>query len=205
MGKDYGLTTRLKIRPKFRPTWEGIVEQWALAYCITHEWRTLPEFDRDDLSQEAFLIFSLVCDRYWEVRDAPHFMALFKICLINRINRLSNLRTKRFKKGDIPVSMLVMGEPDEDRDMAILEGVCEGHFDEVEARSLINDVGPINTLYNQLVEPEARHRYRRSEGVRETTNEFLCRLTNNDPALVDMVAIVTAWVKGESCTKSTTR
>lgn len=191
-----GSGTRLKIRIKFKPTWEGSVERWALRYCLQNEWRTLPEFDRDDLFQEAYFIFAMVCERYWQVNEARHFMRLFQICLRNRINRLSNDRTRRFAKGDVPMACLNAGD---DEETVLHEGSAPGLQEEmVDHISMVADCDPIQQLFTQLVDAEAPIRYRRyKNGARETTNEFLCRVTNKDPEQADMVGAVLDWAAGK--------
>ncbi len=74
----------------------GAVEGWSVNYIIRHAWRTRPEFDVDDLRQEAFLVYRKVIDKYSvKATSEKHLMALYKRSLANRIQNIANRSSVR--------------------------------------------------------------------------------------------------------------
>jgi hypothetical protein len=75
------------------PEWSGSVEGYTVNQVTKALWRVAITHDRDDLMQEARIVF-LKCERAYPAVDTPqHFMALYKTALANRINDLARKHT----------------------------------------------------------------------------------------------------------------
>ncbi len=190
----------LRVRPQFSPRWEGPVFGFAKKFCLSHQWRTRPEYTCDDLMQEAWLLFNTIKDKYPEINRAKHFMGMFKVCLNNRVNQLANRRTKQHTKGDIPISTLTTDDSD-NSDLSILAGITSGCLDQIEIDLLIADAPPVvAALLRNFNDESVRPRYvRRGERkrIRQTTNELMCSVLGQNPDHVDMFEQVTNWLRGE--------
>lgn len=72
----------------FEPQWKGPIEGYTVNYMIAQHWRVEKRMERDDFMQEAYCVF-LKIKREYKVRNAAHFMALYKSALRNKINDLA--------------------------------------------------------------------------------------------------------------------
>lgn len=79
---------------QYVPEWHGAIEGYTVNQVTRALWRVAITHDREDLMQEARIVF-LKCQRAYPVIDTPqHFMALYKTALTNRIADLSNKHTR---------------------------------------------------------------------------------------------------------------
>lgn len=84
-------------KQKYIPVFEGPLEGFAVNYITKNFWRVDSNiFDREDLLQEAHCLFLKMKGMYRKVDNPKWFMALYKVALINYINKLSNTKTERF-------------------------------------------------------------------------------------------------------------
>jgi DNA-directed RNA polymerase specialized sigma24 family protein len=180
-----------KAQFKFVPVWEGPIEQYAMKFALKSVWRVQPDADLDDIMQEARILFLRCSERYWpEVETPQHFMALFKMSLMNKVINMANARTRS--------SRTRMGSITEQT-----PGTYEG-YDRVEVNDLIASKKPeaIERLIRQLVKAKMKQRpIRKGKGphyrrLRETTQQFLARVAHLGEG-VDVVELVTQWVKGD--------
>jgi len=74
--------------------WTARMQKWTETTCRNHLWRVKPDFELDDLLQEAMLVRERVRTKYTGVSQ-QHFWALYRTSLIRRFATLSNLRTER--------------------------------------------------------------------------------------------------------------
>ena len=78
----------------YRPVFEGPIMGYAAGSIQRHLWKVGPLFDRDDMMQEAYLVF-LRCASSYPVLDTPqHFMSLFKTAWSRHIIDLAKKHTK---------------------------------------------------------------------------------------------------------------
>ena len=168
---------RTRVRARFVPTWEGPVEGWTINTINKQIWRVVPQYDFNDLLQEAFTYFLICCERYPEVLDPPHFMALYKRCFLNRINDLAARRTK-----DRAFSYDEGGGdggagPD---DVLMMVRSPAMHLQQAELDADIEAAsGPLSNLLKAVQElPEELLKFLRAEttNLRETTSIRLARL-----------------------------
>jgi DNA-directed RNA polymerase specialized sigma24 family protein len=199
----------------YQPVWDDGIEEIARVYLGRHVWRTLPEYDMDDLLQEAYLVCHRIKSKYPEMDSREHFERFFLRSLINMMNTLSSKKSRRKEVTDS-----VLGGEDgasfleaffdasgaEDRDLA-----------EAEFRMLIADapfhirklleavwvsgeyrvVDGIRETNSEFRERSSKKRswFRRRGGIRETTNDFLCRRAGL-PGEIDLRARLESWLEG---------
>lgn len=179
-------------RPKldFVPEWQGPIEGFAVNYMNRNLWRVEPEHDFDDLMQDAYLYFLICCQSYPNVSEAKHFMALFRVCLFNHMCYLSSTRSKRREYFAYDID-----EAGVDK-FAGRTKVQE----ECEIRLLMEEAPQaVQALLESLEGMDKPMKFKKSKGIRETTNEFLCRIVGFNPAVTDMRTIFESWMKGEPC------
>lgn len=78
----------------FSPAFKGPVEGYIANFAAKHGWRVSRLYQRDDIMQEAYLIFDRVVKAYPKVETPQHFMALFKRAWFNHFTDLSNEDTR---------------------------------------------------------------------------------------------------------------
>ena len=180
----------------FEPTWAGIIEGWAVGYVSKNVWRTEPEYDFDDLMQECYLVFMLVDDHYPLVVEAPHFMALFKKCVFNRIHDLANRRTLR---GEIPGRFHYGDARDIDDELEITTDSTpslDDHARLVEWKIFLTELPEsVRRVVVALVDDRPPVYMRDMEGIRETRSQYLCRLSGLDPQF-DLSGIIVDALEG---------
>ena len=86
----------IPIERRYIPQFEGAIKGYVINFMRTSYWRVEHTIDREELMQEAWVVF-LVCQKkyYGTVSQPQHFMALFKTAWFNHFNDLSNANTKR--------------------------------------------------------------------------------------------------------------
>jgi len=78
------------------PVFEGTFYNTAKTMAIKHVWRVRPLLDVEDLIQEAAMVFYRCSEKYYpETCSRPkHFMSLFTVSFLRRIETLANDRFK---------------------------------------------------------------------------------------------------------------
>lgn len=115
----------------YSPEFVGPFEGFVVNHIARNMWRVSSHMDRDDVLQEARLVFYTLRRRYvesGEVVDPPHFMALFKTSWLRHFNDLSNTDTARRtnevpypqQEGDAGVEWQPLGDRDNDGYLALL-------------------------------------------------------------------------------------
>jgi len=78
-------------RPRvYIPKWPGPIEGYVMNYLRQNYWRVERSMEYDDCTQEAYIVFMNVVDRYGGANGPKHFMALFKTSWNNRFIDLTN-------------------------------------------------------------------------------------------------------------------
>lgn len=143
---------------KFIPRFEGPIEGWAKNYITKNRWRVEDYIDFDDLMQDAYEYFLIVRDRYPDITEPKHFMALFKRCLSNHFHDLSKTRTRHENTMAVETSEASQTVADE---VPSVVAKCPQFVEEL-ALVLANPKTPSNVL-------------------RKTTNEYWCGLVGVNP------------------------
>lgn len=112
----------------YQPRFEGPIQGWTVNYCRKHAWKTEGSQQWDDLMQEAYLVFLRCVERYPDVEEAPHFMALYKRAWANEMTDLANKDTALRQEVPFPTTIVdgdvieleVMGEHYHDGNLATL-------------------------------------------------------------------------------------
>lgn len=176
---------------QYCPHWEGEIVGYARNFVRRNLWRCLPDFDEEDLMQEAYL-FYLICEQRYKVNTPAHFMALFKTCLFNRITALATRRSRDRS------NVIAVANCAGDSDLAAIAGACCGGLDLTELHLLLADApDPIVELVARLAGSDERppRMQRRPGGRRETTDEWLARIAGA-AAGTDMRAMVRDFLAG---------
>lgn len=153
-------------------------------------WRVAAWYDLEDLIQDGYLCYAKVRHAYrkkiraGEIRQA-HFTALFKTTFHRHIIDLSN--DKRESK-EVCVSQIASPDSDGSTELETLLGSVEGEQTAmVLLRSMPTELRQLwRFLRSQDGRDKLRQPRRKEGGVRETTNEHLCRLLGMDPEIVNL-------------------
>jgi len=161
-----------RIQLNFVPSWDGPLEGWCVNYINKNVWRVIPEHDKDDLYQDAFLFFLVCKERYPQVSEPPHFMALMKTCLRNHINELATRRTQRSEVKNFSAVL----DDDVERTTGLIEQLgVEDDADGVDFKMMCGSAPkPFKRILIAFTQNLLE--YNAVSGVRETTNGLLCRL-----------------------------
>lgn len=65
--------------PCYLPTFEGPVQGYAANHIQANLWKVQPLYERDDMMQEAYLVFVRCAGKYPALDTPQHFMSLFKM------------------------------------------------------------------------------------------------------------------------------
>lgn len=187
------------------PPWEGCFEGYAVNYCEKMAWRCMPEYEFEDLYQDAFMIFLQLPQWYPTAYEHRHLMCLFQVCLRNHITNLASRRTRRQKNETAAVrgfmaAPLEVGEEELqiNHSQPSLPAPKETLDDDAELRLMLDDAPEVVRLVMQAVKANGGPKvYRRVNGIRETTDQWLARVSGiYEPGLA---VKVWAWLKGEPC------
>ena len=173
----------------FVPEFKGKIEGYVVNYLKKNYWRVAAHHEYEDLLQEAYFKFLVVKDKYPEVVNPPHFMALFKTAWNNHFINLSKTQTK-----DITIiESQLMGEislfelsdkkgrvNDHEGDVTIL---LKQAPEEIQLLFAALDDTDLVKLLRQKSQ-KIRNGNRRAR--RETTNQALCRILGLNPEDVDI-------------------
>ena len=78
----------------YSPTFKGAIEGYVANFAAKHGWRVSRLHQRDDIMQEAYLIFDRCVKAYPDVETPQHFMALFKRAWFNHFTDMANDDTR---------------------------------------------------------------------------------------------------------------
>lgn len=75
------------------PEFKGPLEGFVVNYITKHYWRVARTVPREDLMQEAYVVFLRCRAKYGGTVEPKHFMALFKTAWLNHFTDLANADT----------------------------------------------------------------------------------------------------------------
>lgn len=79
--------------PRFTPSFHGPIEGYVVNHLTKNLWRIQRTHTREDAMQEAWVVFLRVAEKYPDIAEPQHFMALFKTAWANKITDLSHKAT----------------------------------------------------------------------------------------------------------------
>lgn len=77
----------------FTPEFKGPIEGFVVNFITKHAWKVARTVPREDLMQEAHVVFLRCRAKYVEVTEPKHFMALFKTAWLHHFTDLANADT----------------------------------------------------------------------------------------------------------------
>lgn len=160
----------------YLPDFAGVISSWASAYAAKNAWRVEPLMGYDDLMQDAFLVFIKIRDRYPEVTEAKHFMALFKSAFRNHI---IDLGVKRTRHKEVSASEETTLEEMLVDDNAVTLGFLDSTIDVEESRGPVRAV--LMALRDLYYANQPLPRLYVQDGFRETTDSYLRRIAGLRP------------------------
>jgi len=112
----------------YKPEFKGPIEGWVVNQLKTQYWRVAGTMGRDDVMQEAYLVFLRCQRKYPEIDTAKHFMALFKTAWSRQFTDFANADTAsriitempRVRIDDDYVELEPVGALDNDGYLAVL-------------------------------------------------------------------------------------
>ena len=164
---------------------------WLVVVAADNYWRVAAWLELDDLIQEGHLVWAKIVKKYevepGRVRSRGHLMRLFRSAYINRIHDLAKIKTRN------GVEVLAA-----DFDEC---GVDAFPCSAVDLDRLVAEApAMLKRLLLRLLSSDAdgralRSRYRvAADGTRETLNMRFCRLAGVNPASVDLVGALRAYL-----------
>jgi len=148
----------------YKPEFGDAVLAYAKKYLAKNAWRTRPEFELDDLLQEAYILFVRLVARY-EFENPRHFMSMWKRALHNGVVNLARRRTRRGE-----VSLEFGASIPARRDSLLAE--IDWNTDVAEAPPLVKQL--VSRVLGASGKGRKPSRTKLVGGGRETTNAFLC-------------------------------
>ncbi len=161
-----------------------------------HYWRVASWYEFDDLVQDGYLCYAKCKAKYSEtVTEKRHFMSLVQVSFLNYI---STLASKRTATEEVAVSHLSAQDGEGSADIEQLGGSTP------EIASFLSLVSSAPEEFKQLIlmlandateaagfkrNTKSKHRRR----LRESTNEFFCRLIGKDPEDENVVEQLRAY------------
>lgn len=185
---------KIRERLNFDPEFNGKIAGWTTNYIHRNFWKFCSNYEFEDLVQEAYIKFLQCRDRYVSVREPAHFMSLYQTSIRNHFSDLA----KKIRDG----RQCVVYENEIGDGYTVALATLAGHLDNEGPRNILIRQAPkevrrlISSMLDGGAEVFRRHKtLRRVNGgssaskklsVRETTNEFLCRLLRCDPLEVNV-------------------
>ena len=151
------------------------MRNWIIAYARDNLWRVQSWYSLEDLIQEGFFCYCKCNLRYGNIENTKHFMVLVKRTFINKVHDLS--RKANIRKGELTL----------DIDSPVFE-ILES--EDTQFNTLLNQLPPeIIKMIRTLLKGKSRMK-RFASGERETTNEFLCRLSGLDADHINIEEVI---------------
>jgi len=190
------------------PTWECGIGRWAERYIRRNLWRVQSISSFEDLGADARLRDEICKKTYTSVTEPAHFMALFKTALTNHINLLSRQAALEVREADLP-------QVNEDGEPYVAYHDLLGHHDYNAGmlKIMLSEAPPeVKLLLQVLCDDDHLDKLRTEHAshksgvrslqrgglyVRETTNEWYCRLLGLDPNAHDIVSMVRRYLGQE--------
>lgn len=177
-----------------RPRFNGPIEGYVVNQLRSNFWRVERSMEREDVLQEAYIVFLRVQAKYPDVEMGPHFMALFKIAWHNQFTEFTNEDTKlralvampthRGEDGDDGAEVEQLGSLDMDGALGV---AIEQAPSEVKAVLNLFLNAPTEILETALRGWNGRNKKERTGGSKR-----ICQLLGLDPNL-DVLAMTEAY------------
>lgn len=156
---------------------------WTAKLVDKYLWGVSPHYEACDLYQECYLKFLKIIDGRYDIENQRHGMSLYMTAAVNRMNDLF----KRCRKRITTESELEEYEDGWSR----LDAAIDDPDDRFAAFFLLEEMSPpLQRLFERSSWEQNIRRVRRnlvnSNGQRETTNQFLCRLAGVDANVYDL-------------------
>lgn len=164
---------------------------WLVNTARKNHWRVCRWIDLDDLIQDGAMHYYRLVERYPDVTERRHMMALFKRTYTNYLNDLARKRTGEFLFQDVYSSL---------SEQQIIDNLSRPVLNEGPERLRLAEAPQLILLIIKKFMSESIPRsdrdYRVVDGVRETTNQWLCRIAGEvkDIAIREQLL---AYCKGE--------
>lgn len=78
----------------YQPEYSGPIAGYVVNFVQKHYWKVESSLTREDVYQEAYIVFMRVVMKYPELETPQQFMALFKSAWYNEFTNLANNDTK---------------------------------------------------------------------------------------------------------------
>lgn len=178
----------MKIEKSSDPLLDAGVRGLVVNMAKKNFWRVANWYEIDDLIQDGYMCWAKVRQAYPKIKNIKHLTALFKTTFSRYIIDLSN---KKREGEELVISQFIDERSNGIREWESLLGVT----DEVGTASILLHSMPseLKELWRYLTSEsgraELRGRYQTVRGVRETTNQFLCRVLGLDSETVNLEAM----------------
>jgi DNA-directed RNA polymerase specialized sigma24 family protein len=216
----------MRERIDYTPDWEGAVLGYAVNYLSRHAWRVTPQMDLDDLLQEAYILFAELIERY-DYENPRHFMGMWRRCLHNWFVNLAQARTRHREvalRSDVMLSSTCNNgyflhdfESADDGCLSADEGWAKmASVSQRTARHTASALrrfcmptaadwemqkreapAPLRRLIRVAENRTRKFQRHKRGGVRETTNEYLCRIAGV-PRSTPLRTMLERWLRGEN-------
>ena len=77
------------------PSWDTRISGWTRKFVRKNAWKVEQVEDYDDLMQDAYLVFIRVKAAYPRVVDPQHFVALYKVAMLNEFTNKARYKQKK--------------------------------------------------------------------------------------------------------------
>lgn len=171
--------------------------RWLLKTARSNYWRVAHFMDFDDLVQDGFWQWCRIASKYSHINHMPHLMSLFKITFINHLNSVTKKNSRVRLEFFDDLAPALDGESVGDHSKFLTSDDYDtARF--IERMSMAPD--PVRSLLNVLLSSDELTPLKgcprqRLSGVRETTNERLCRLIGIDPTQFDLHKALYSFLK----------
>lgn len=154
------------------PSWEDPCGPWSRIFARKNVWRCHGQLDVDDLIQEFWLVFHRVDERYADATKTPkHLMALFMTSCSRRMIDIA----KQCSRKKASNTLLLVGDEEEESGYPAIDP--RDHVRATDLRLDLKSSYRLRFLNRNLEKPyRPRRPLHYSDGRRETTGEFLCRV-----------------------------
>lgn len=78
----------------YKPEFKGPIQGFVVNFVNKNYWRVQRVMEREDVHQEAYLVFLRLQRKFPDLESGAHFMALFKTSWIRRFHDISKVDTK---------------------------------------------------------------------------------------------------------------
>lgn len=181
---------------------EGLVG-WMHKFLYKNFWKVEGLLDVDEFIQEGYLTYCKCRARYGVNLAPAHFMALYKRMLFTHVIDLAKARTKRSPEvceSDIHSDAFAEDYPD----TCFFDRYSSTEVSESDVSAVIRvildapaEIRAVLELFITDTDNKAAQKHRKNlDGTRETSHQFFCRLTNQDPGMRNIVKRTKDYLRG---------